>query len=54
MKKIILITGCSSGIGAALALEFHHRGHIVFATVRRPAALAPIRSRRQTRDAVAG
>ena len=42
MKKIILITGCSSGIGAALALEFHHRGHIVFATARRPAALAPL------------
>lgn len=42
MKKIILITGCSSGIGAALALEFHHRGHTVFATARRPAALAPL------------
>ena len=42
MKKIILITGCSSGIGAALALEFHGRGHTVFATARRPAALAPL------------
>jgi len=42
MKKIILITGCSSGIGAALALEFHRRGHTVFATARRPAALAPL------------
>ena len=27
MKKSILITGCSSGIGAALALEFHRRRH---------------------------
>ncbi len=42
MKKIILITGCSSGIGAALAREFHRRGHTVFATARRPAALAPL------------
>ena len=42
MKKIILITGCSSGIGAALALEFHRRGHTVFATARRPAALAAL------------
>ena len=42
MKKIVLITGCSSGIGAALALEFHRRGHTVLATARRPAALAPL------------
>jgi NAD(P)-dependent dehydrogenase (short-subunit alcohol dehydrogenase family) len=42
MKKIILITGCSSGIGAALAREFHRRGHTVFATARRPATLAPL------------
>ena len=42
MKKIILITGCSSGIGAALAREFRRRGQIVFATARRPAALAPL------------
>lgn len=33
--KVILITGCSSGIGAALAEEFHHRGHIVYASARR-------------------
>lgn len=42
MKKIILITGCSGGIGAALAREFRRRGQIVFATARRPAALAPL------------
>ena len=42
MHRTIVITGCSSGIGAALALEFHGRGHTVFATARRPAALAPL------------
>ena len=33
--KTVLITGCSSGIGAALAQEFHQRGHRVIATARR-------------------
>ncbi len=42
MKKIVLITGCSSGIGAALALEFQRRGHTVYASARRPEALAPL------------
>ena len=37
--KTILITGCSSGIGQALALEFKKLGHSVFATARQPAAL---------------
>ena len=32
MSKCILITGCSSGIGSALAREFHQRGHTVYAT----------------------
>jgi NAD(P)-dependent dehydrogenase (short-subunit alcohol dehydrogenase family) len=39
MPLCILITGCSSGIGAALAREFHHRGHVVYATARRPESL---------------
>ena len=40
MQKTILITGCSSGIGAALAREFGKRGHRVYATARRVEALA--------------
>lgn len=34
-EKSVLITGCSSGIGHALALEFHHQGYQVFASARR-------------------
>jgi NAD(P)-dependent dehydrogenase (short-subunit alcohol dehydrogenase family) len=42
MQKTILITGCSSGIGAALARDFHQRGHRVYATARRKEALAAL------------
>ncbi|QLQ25431.1 MAG: SDR family NAD(P)-dependent oxidoreductase [Dechloromonas sp.] len=42
MHRTIVITGCSSGIGAALALEFYRRGQTVFATARRPETLAPL------------
>ena len=42
MQKTILITGCSSGIGAALAREFGKRGHRVYATARRGDALAAL------------
>lgn len=38
-KKVVLITGCSSGIGRALAEEFHRRGHLVHATSRKVQAL---------------
>ena len=42
MSRSIFITGCSSGIGAAMAAELHHRGHQVYATARRPESLAPL------------
>jgi short-subunit dehydrogenase len=43
-QKTILITGCSSGIGAALAQEFHRRGHWVYATARRVEALHELKA----------
>ena len=39
--RTVLITGCSSGIGAALAQEFHARGHNVITTARRIESLQP-------------
>ena len=42
MQRTILISGCSSGIGAALARELHRRGQRVYATARRPESLAPL------------
>lgn len=42
MTQCILITGCSSGIGAALARELHRRGHTVYATARRLESLATL------------
>ena len=42
MSLTILITGCSSGIGAAMARELHQRGHKVYATARRPDTLTPL------------
>lgn len=34
-NEIVLVTGCGSGIGKALALAFHRRGQVVCATARR-------------------
>jgi NAD(P)-dependent dehydrogenase (short-subunit alcohol dehydrogenase family) len=39
MKHTVLITGCSTGIGRALAMEFHKRGHAVYASARRVEAI---------------
>jgi NAD(P)-dependent dehydrogenase (short-subunit alcohol dehydrogenase family) len=41
-KPVVLITGCSSGIGYALAEEFQARGCITYATARKPATLAAL------------
>ncbi len=41
-KKNVLITGCSTGIGRALALEFHNRGYKVWATARSTDKLASL------------
>ena len=38
-NSVVLISGCSSGIGLALAREFASRGCKVFATARKPAVI---------------
>ncbi|MAT92127.1 MAG: short-chain dehydrogenase [Halioglobus sp.] len=42
MTRTVLISGCSSGIGAALARELHGRGLRVYATARRRETLQPL------------
>src|SRR5688572_27402252 len=42
VPQVILVTGCSTGIGRATALEAAGRGHRVFASARRPEDLADL------------
>lgn len=44
-KPVALITGCSSGIGQALAQVCLDEGYSVYATARDPASLAPLTDR---------
>lgn len=41
---VVLISGCSTGIGRALAMEFTARHWRVFATARKPAAIDDLKS----------
>jgi short-subunit dehydrogenase len=40
--EVVLITGCGSGIGKALARAFHRQGHLVCATARRLQTMADL------------
>jgi short-subunit dehydrogenase len=41
-EQVVLVTGCSTGIGRAVARELKTRGHRPFATARRPESLAEL------------
>ena len=45
-EQVVLITGCSSGVGRATALEAARRGHRVFASARRREDLSFLPSQR--------
>jgi NAD(P)-dependent dehydrogenase (short-subunit alcohol dehydrogenase family) len=48
-QRVVLITGCSSGIGRATAVEAAGRGHRVFATARDPESLRDLEGRGRVR-----
>lgn len=50
VTKTVFITGASSGIGRALALELAGRGHDLFLTARRLEALEQVRAEIAARD----
>ena len=43
-NSVVLISGCSSGIGLSLAREFAARGCRVFATARKPEAIDDLKT----------
>ena len=43
LNKSILITGCSTGIGAALVMEFLKEGFLVFGSIRDKKLEAPLK-----------
>ncbi len=43
--KVVFITGCSSGIGRALSIEYHRRGFRVIATARNVDSLGDLQKK---------
>src|SRR2546428_13861415 len=43
-EQVVIVTGCSTGIGRALACELRARGHRPFATARRLESIADLAS----------